>query len=226
MKDLRDALIFISLSLRSYFTDFLVYAAYFFPVIFLTVFMYFISLRASGRYYIFIIYLLILAVIHFLVKRAFFLKRQFKRNAMFVDFLENQDKKDFTPAETSSLPAGKLKAVKADLKKTGVGFIPHKLLLAAAALQGKKKTAPFAAGQLEKLIHKSLKYMFYEAIVFLVVLIPFMLISFLFSRGFTASIKLLTYTLGFLFVYFLDAAIFAPIFYLIIQAEAYRKFTA
>jgi lipopolysaccharide export LptBFGC system permease protein LptF len=142
---------------------------------------------------------------------------------MFIDFLEKQDKNDFTPAKTSSLPAGKLKAVKTELKKTGAGFIPSKLLLAAAALQVEKKTTPLAGKELKKLIQKSLKYMFYEAIIFLVVLIPFMLISFLFSRGFTASIKLLTYLLGFMFVYFLDTAIFAPTFNLIIQAETCRE---
>ncbi len=221
MSEINNVLIFLSFSFRRFFLNFLLYSGYFFAIVALTVFVFFFSYRTFGNYYLFLVVLAVLVVIHFLVKQGLFLKRQLALNIMFVEFLKNKGKKVFTPVETKELSLKKVKEMKPGLKKEGAGFIPNKLLLALRALQSGGEDGSFSSGELKKLKAETLKYIFINAIIFLIVLIPFMLISFFFTRGFMAGIQLLIYLLGFSFVYFLNSAVFEPIIYLIIQARAY-----
>ena len=221
MNELRDVLIFLSVSFRRFFLNFLLYSGYFFVVVVLTAFVFFFSFRTFGNYTLFIIVLAVLVVMHFIVRKRLFLKRQLRLNLMFVEFLGKKDRQDFSPVEAGKFLLKKVKEVKSGLKEEGAGFIPDKLLLALTALRTGGEDRSFTIGELKKLKAATLKYIFMDALIFLIVLIPFALISFFFTKGFVVSIQLLIYLLGFLFVYFLNSAVFDPILYLIIQAYAY-----
>jgi len=69
------------------------------------------------------------------------------------------------------------------------------------------------------------KYFFYEFFVFIAILVPFAIVSFLFSSGFEVkgSVNFLIFTLGFIFVYFLETSLIKPIFYLLIQKKLYEQ---
>lgn len=224
MSEIKDILIFISFSFRRFFTNFMLYLAYFFPVLILIVFVYFFSLRRFGNCCLFIIVLVILMIVHLLIRKKLFLKRQLILNLMFVDFLKNKDKTDFTLTAAEDLSLKKLPETKTGLKKEGAGFISHKLLLAVAAVRLKEKedAAPLSREKLEKLKQSVLKYNFFGVLIFFILLVPFVFISFLFTRGLAVSIQMMIYLLGVFFVYFLYSAVFDPIIYLIIQAEAYK----
>jgi hypothetical protein len=141
---------------------------------------------------------------------------------MFVEFLKHKGRQNITPVEPKELSLKKVKEMKSGLEKKGAGFIPGKLLLALSALQAEGGDVFYEKVKLRKLKAMNLKYTFMDAMTFLVVLIPFMLISFFFTRGYAVSIQLLIYLLGFLFVYFLKSAVFDPIIYLIIQFHTYE----
>ncbi|MFC2155886.1 hypothetical protein ACFLRB_05305 [Acidobacteriota bacterium] len=222
MNELRDILIFLSVSFHRFFLNFLLYSGYFFMVVVLTAFAFFFSLRTFGNYTLFIAVMAVLIVIHFLVKQRLFRKRQLRLNLLFVEFLKNKGRQDITPVEPKEFSLKKVKKMKSGLKKEGAGFISNKLLLALTALQTGGGDDTWAKRKLRKLKTVTLKYIFIDVMVFLIILIPFALISFLFTKGLGVGIQLLIYLLGFLFVYFLNSAVFDPIVYLIIQAHAYR----
>lgn len=223
MNELRDVLIFIGFSFRKFFANFLFALVYFFPIIFLTVFVFFFSVRTFGNYDLFIAYLALLIIVHVQMKRTFFLKRQLHLNAWFVDFLQEGNTVVPGASTAPGLSLKKLKDIKTELKKEGAGFVSSELLAAIAALRLAHDGASFDGETLYKLKKITFKYICIHLLIFIGVLVPFTLISFLFTRGFMPGVQLLIYLVGFLFACFLDAAVFDPVIYLIVQAETYKN---
>jgi hypothetical protein len=168
-------------------------------------------------------YMVILAIAHLQMKRKFFLKRQLKLNLLFVDFLMKEDKADLKTTDTGDLLLKKMAETKAELKQMGSRFIFKKLLLTTIASRIRNESVSFSSEKLNKLKRTTFGYILINVIIFLILLVPFTLISFLFTRGFVPSIQFLIYLVGFLFVCFLNSAVFEPILFLIIQAETYRS---
>lgn len=222
MNGLKEVLIFIGFSFRKFLANFLFALVYFFSVIFLTVFVFLFSVRTFDNYYLFIAYLVLLIIVHVQMKRTFFLKRQLYLNVGFVDFLQEENKVVSEASAAPGLSLKTLKDIKTELKKEGSGLISKELLAAIAALRVKHEGLSFAGEKLNKLKKTTLKYICINIIFFIIVLVPFALISFLFTRGFVPGVQLLVYLVGFLFVCFLNAAVFEPVIYLIIQAETYK----
>ena len=220
MNELRDVLIFVGFSFRRFFFNFLYYMIYFFVVLFATVFLFFYFVRTLESYYLFAGYMVLLVIVNSQIEKYLFSKRQLALNLILCDFLENKEKKDFVPRAPGSLSRRQLKEIKARLKEKGVGFVPDKLLLAAAALLEKWGESFLSGEKLRTLKQAAWRYLMIEFGIFLIILVPFMLISVLFTAGFGANIRVLICVMGFLFAYFLNAVIIDPIISLLILSAA------
>lgn len=227
MEDIKEVLIFIGYAFSQFLRHSLYYTVYFLLVLTVTISLYFLNYRFFDHFYPFIVYLVILILVNFWLKKSLFLKSQLQLNLLFIHYLENKGDlgRENLVGFLKKRSRINRKTVKESLKSGRLEFLSDKLRLAAAAFHlGITGDQAEAVGfpdddRLNRLENLTLKYMLIESIIFLLLLIPFALISFLFTRGFAFRIQFLVYLLGVLFTYFLHTTIFDPLFYLILQKK-------
>ena len=179
------------------------------------------------------VYLVGIILLSFLIRRTVFLKWDLGLNIHFIRFLtrlegsEDQIEgsgSDSTKVSLPQNPREKLKKIRENLKKSGINRLPFKLLIALAAphING-QEPLPKESSLLES-IHQlkrhALRLTLMEALAFLLLLIPFGLISFLFTISVERAVKVLIYVVGFVFALFLHSAVVLPITGLILQKQA------
>jgi hypothetical protein len=110
-----------------------------------------------------------------------------------------------------------------ELKDQNIKIYSRKILCAISVIKRENNALSFK--EIKNSMGLIWKYLFYELFIFIVILLPFAIISFLFSSGFVikGSVNFLIFTLCFIFVYFLETSLIKPIFYLIIQKKLYEQ---
>lgn len=170
---------------------------------------------------------------YFLMRSKFIFKQKWMLFLGFSRYLaNNQDTLPDGRAEKrfSTLLALKdirirLREVKLELNKSGQKWVSEDIALAlAVGLSGS------LIQQMEKshvsphtLTRDSIRYFVVKFLIFISCLIPFAIISFLFTIGIQPGLTYLVYALGFLFAYFLYVAIFDPIVSLFIHRKISQR---
>ena len=229
MTDLKAVLLFFSVSMGPFLVH-LIFNLFYFMLLNAAAVAAFFLVYSSDNYQLYPICLVAMVLFSLLVRRVLFLKWHLGLNIHFVRFLsrvkESGDDVEITGSQKVSLPRnpGKLlKKIRKELKTCGMERVSAKLstVLAAAHLAG-FEPLPIETPRLQSIrrlrVHV-LRLTFIEALAFLFLLVPFGLISFLFTMGMENTVRELIYAVGFFFAWFLHCAIVLPITGLILQKK-------
>ena len=229
MTDMKTVLLFLSYSMGPFLLYLFLNLFYFLVIIGVTVPVFFIG-YTSGNYWLFGVYLVVVIVLSVLIRRLIFFKRRLGLNAYFFRFLDRLESSGDDPGKLKKAMEGKvgipynlkkiLEQEKEDIQESGMKWVPGKLLLVFGAAHIGGYDFPekiYDRGPLEDLKQQALRLAWLEAALFLFLLIPFVLISFLFTVGMESAVKDLIYTLGFFFAWFLHSSLVVPISSLILQ---------
>jgi hypothetical protein len=214
MKPLTHALVFISYSLRLFLINFLSSLVYLILVTAITTAAFMFAFHTFRKPYLFWLYLAVLAVVNYKIREFLFFRYQTPMNLRFLYFLEG--KTDFLHVELPKNPGRTARKLKKEIRNTGLTSISRKVLLAVIVLHMNDSNESMQKVSLPPGIYK---YLFFQLIAFLILLVPFGLIAFLFTLGLgvKGTVTYLVYLLGFFFVYFLNAVVVEPISGLMIQ---------
>lgn len=246
MKEIKELMTFISFSFQTYIMNLLVHFAYLFIVTAVTVPVFFIGYNVFHNHYLYYAFLFLLVIGNFFIRRFLVRRNQLYLNAQYIDYLYHHERgnsgdrgNSFPPHDTSSFPPNAPNAreitgtVRSILSKQGVRMVSLKLILALAAMEinnreNREKENP-ATPSIDQVQWSHLKtipraYQFFQLGIFLALLIPFMLISFLITMGTPLALRWLIFPLGFFVVYFLNAGIVDPLIGLMVQKRVYLFF--
>lgn len=220
MNDIKDIFIFLSFFYKRFLIGFFYYSIYFVAVIISTLLIFFINYRYSNNNMFFIVFLFVLIIGDYFLERYLFLKNKYDLNMAFFNYLNK--KKDFSDTVNKNWRI-ELKKTKQELKDQNIKIYSRKILCAISVIKRENNALSFK--EIKNSMGLIWKYLFYELFIFIVILLPFAIISFLFSSGFVikGSVNFLIFTLCFIFVYFLETSLIKPIFYLIIQKKLYQR---
>ena len=215
---------FIGFAMGRFFSNLVSYFGLLFVVVAASVAVFLIGYRNFHNHYLFLGFLLLLLIVNLKLRRLLFFKNQVPMNIMFLRFLSDREKVTAQnlgqelPADISAL----LIQGREYNKTHGKRPLPGKLLAALAALshtrEGRALPEQWALHQAWRLC---LGYLLLQWGIFLLILLPFVLITFLFSSYMTGPSQILIYVLGVYFVYFLNAGIIDPILSLLMQKRLY-----
>ncbi|MCK4835386.1 MAG: hypothetical protein KAT17_02050 [Candidatus Aminicenantes bacterium] len=231
MKDIKDILAYLGLSFKSFLTQLFFHFLSLFLVVVLifSIFLFYYKLLTRTAV-IFLLFFFIL-ILHHVLKSSFLIKQQWILNTGFAFFLKYQgmlpqptgQENDSINRLSSGQIRSWLKSTHDDFVEKGVRVFSKKLLWSVSTL---KRTVCYdfildkETGK--KMQQITMKYFFIKVLIFLMLLIPFVMISVLFTIGLQIELKFIFVLLGFCFVYFLNAAIFEPIFYLLVQRKIFN----
>ncbi len=230
MKDIKDILVFLSLSLKIFLSLMFFNLLYLLMSIMIIFGLFLVSpapMSHSGS-----LLLLVISIIasHIVFKNIFLFKYQWLLNFRFIDFLsKNPSPNQQIPTDYEcglKLPIEEIKsqykAVKSGLKPRGLALF-SKIFVISLIMTLISPEHPFNwnRGITENLKKSVLKLYLLNFLIFFMILATFTLISFLLTIGIRLELKLLVFFIGFLFAYFLHAALFDPIVSLMIQKQTY-----
>lgn len=225
MKDLKIVLLYFSFSMGSFLVYLLTNLLYFFAVIAVTVMVFVLGYISHIRW-LFPVYLAVAVFLVFWGLRTVFFKRRLALNMDFARFLtrlgDSGGVAESMTAAKIELPGdlgNMVKEIKGNLKQGGMKFIPVKLLIAllAARISGHE---PASGGeQLRLWKGYCVRLSLVEVLAFVVLFIPFALISIVFTLGMDSTITQLIFGMGFFFAWFLHASIVMPIVGLVLQRK-------
>lgn len=234
MNDFKDILLFLSLSLKIFLGFVLINLFY----LLLSVLVILGLFMASPMLLIHPLFLLIMLIcivfFHFILKKGFLYKYQWMLNFRFTDFLaagslpnhEISTESDSISKLPVEMIKKKFQAVKSDLTPGGLPLISKPVVLLMAMIQlSVKPTSDKKVGITEPIGKHVWRHLLLNLLAFLMLLIPFFLISLLLTIGIQWQLKYLIFFMGFLFAYFLYTALFAPIISLLIQRQIYVSVT-
>lgn len=229
MTDMKAVLLFLSYSMGPFLLYLFLNLFYFLVFIGITVPVFFIS-YTSENHWLFGVYLVVVIVLSVLIRRVVFFKRRLGLNAHFFRFLDCLKSSGGDPGKLKKAMQGKvsipynlkkiLEQEKEDIQESGMKWVPGKLLLVFGAAHIGGYDFPeeiYDREPLEDLKRQALRLAWMEVALFLFLLIPFVLLSFLFTVGMESAVKELIYTLGFFFAWFLHSSLVIPISSLILQ---------
>jgi len=219
MNEFKQILTFISYSFRRFFVNLAVHLGYLFVTVTVTLPVFFISYKSFKNHTFFLVYLVLLTTLNYMFRRSMVFRHQLKLNVRFVRFLGNPDAffQDDTNKKEPVIEKETIKKVQAQLK--GSLFLPGKLLAAYTALYVEKEM-DFSKKKANNL-GLYIKYMLIQLALFVVLLLPFVGISSLFTMGAAPAVTMLVYLMGLFFVYFLNASILDPILSLKLLEQIY-----
>jgi hypothetical protein len=200
---------------------------YFLVVIAVTVAVFYFA-YTSGNPRVFLIYLAAVIALNFFLTRAAFLKWRLGLNVHFIRFLSRLEKEGDSvvgvgPAKVN-LPASlreTFKEIREKLRKIGVEHVSFRILIVvAAAYVTGGGVLPADLPAFRRLRQAAFRLYLLEVLGFLVLLAPFVLISFFLTMGMAVAVKGLVYALGFFFAWFLHAGLVRPIISLTLQKRA------
>jgi hypothetical protein len=231
MKDIKDILVYLGLS----FKVFLIQLSFHFlsllllVVLIFSVFLFYYKLLT--RTVVFILLFCLILMVHHLLKNKLLLKQHWVLMTGFASFLKNparfvsipeKEKESIQALSPVEIRSG-LKGTRAVFREKGARIYSKKLLWSVASLRQSVCHDFVPDHDMGKRMKRvAWKYFIIKILFFLMLLIPFILISILFTMGLRVELKFLIVLLGFGFVYFLNAAISEPLFYLLVQQKIFN----
>jgi len=230
MKDIKDILVFLSLSLKIFLSLVFFNLLCLLISIIIIVGLFFVSPAPMSHSGSLLLLLISIIAFHIAFKNIFLFKYQWLLNFRFIDFLGNNPSLN-PPISTDydrglKLPIEEIKsqykAVKSGLKPRGLALF-SKMFVISMIMTLILTEHPFNwnRGITENLKKSVLKLYLLNLLIFFMILVTFILISFLLTIGIHLELKCLVFFIGFLFAYFLHAALFDPIVSLMIQKQTY-----
>lgn len=230
MMDIKVVLLFFSVSMGPFLLH-LIFNLFYFLLLNAAAVAAFFMVYPSDNAWMFPIFLVVMALFSLLVRRVLFLKWHLGLNIHFIRFLSRVKEDGSEPEAVGSQkvnlprnPGKLLKRIRKELKKGGMARVSAKLstVLAAAHLAG-LEPLPIETSRLESIrrlrVHV-LRLTFIEVLAFSILLVPFGLISFIFTMGMDGTVMELIFAVGFFFAWFLHCAIVLPVTSLILQKKA------
>lgn len=223
MENLKNVLIFTGNDLKEFLTIFFINLAYFSLILIITVSIFFITLEDNPGNYIYIFYIFILYVTDFFIRRMFFVNFQLKRNFNYIKFMHEYE--SGSPETPSSNEWKRIAGeVKITLKNAGFLYLPLNTLISLIALTAfKKDKSILKKGFIKKVNSISIKLIMTGYLLYILILAPFLLISFFFTIGMDVQIRLLIYLIAFIFASFIKTSALNPILFLLLQGETFKK---
>jgi hypothetical protein len=230
MNDLKDILIFLSLSLK-FFLGLVFFNLLYLFLCVMAIFGFFLaSPSLLNRPEFLLILLAGIFVFHIILKNKFLFKYQWMLNVRFADFLTGK----LSPSQETSteydslskLPVENIKeripGIKSAFRSRELALILKPVILLTAITRQVIKSSREPEADISDSIRKQMRrYFLWNLLAFLVLLIPFISISILLTFGIQWPLKYLVFFLGFTFAYFLHNALFRPIILLLIQRRLY-----
>lgn len=179
----------------------------------------FFIVYSSGNYFLFPVYLGAVVLMGFFVRRRLFLKWNLGFNIHFIHFLSEVEVV-LGKLEFPRKPGSVLREIRLDLKREGFGRVSRRLVVVLAALHLAGKGLQPGVGVVRGLVSEVWRLMLIDGMVFSFLLIPFGLISFVFTMGMESAVRELIYAVGFFFAWFLHSGIVQPVTGLILQKRA------
>lgn len=183
---------------------------------------FFFILHLSGNYRLFPLFLAGVILISFFIRGRLLLKWNLGLNIHFVDFLSNADNMASSGLKFPGKVRSVLREIRTNLKEEGFGLVSGRLAVVLAALRLSGKTSLPGVNEIRGLISEDRKLLWIDGLFFSFLLIPFGLISFVFTIGMESAVQELIYVVGFFFAWFLHSGIVRPITFLILQARAWQ----
>ena len=250
MKDIKKVLLFFSFSMASFLVYLSLNLFYFFAIIGVTISIFVMGYMSQVQW-LFPAYLVVALPLIFWGFQVFFLKKRLALNVDYIRFLDRLEKVGSDGIMSNSTDSAKVelpqdlkklfKEIKAKVKKEGIKYISPKLAIALAAVHiGEQQTQPMQQAQqtqpmqpqlsvesynaetIRRWKYDSLRLFLLEILAFLILFIPFGLISLIFTMGLDNMVKQLIYVMGFFFAWFLHSSIVTPIAGLILQGTPLR----
>jgi hypothetical protein len=233
-KDIRDILVYLGLSVRR-FLIYLIINFFTFFFVLLLLFAIFIARPAFfSRPINMFLFLITAMMITVLMRSTLILKQKWMLGLGFFSYLRLFPDSAFPklPEPPSSLTVSlkdirrHLKDTRSDLKQSGAKWISRDMTMAVALMfprgpghsRGKIRDLP------GKWRHDACRYFLLKLFIFLLCLIPFIILSLLFSIGIHPALIYLVYSLGFLFATFLYAALFELIFFFFVYRKVFQNY--
>jgi hypothetical protein len=221
-EDLQMVLLFMSKSMKPFLTHVGRYLLVFFLTVLVLVPGFFISLKATGSVWGFVVLAAVVSAIHWLIRRQVVLPSLLRIDRQFFGFLQDDgvitgpldpqllaEALDYARKRAGSLSAFKVsRAIRVALLV---------LCLDSGIIEARDDE------RLNKSIGQAFKYSVKGYLFFGTFLVVFWGISFLSTLGLAIALKLLIFTLGTLFAAFLFQAILEPILYLLVLNRMHQS---
>lgn len=222
MDNFKEILIFLGFSLNSFVINIGINIGLLVLSLIVVFPLFFLSFYLFNTIYLFLILMFLFLVFIHQWRKKFLLKRQCQMNSDYWSFLEtgivakNGLKTDWNVI---------LIQTNGQLKKKGMVVHIKKVVSAlSVAVSRRKAVGKFIDSNHPLLRNIIIRSNVMEFTFFLLLLIPFTVISYFLTASLSGSIQILIHVVGFLFVYFLHSGVFDPIFYLLVQRDVYEEF--
>lgn len=228
--DLKDVLAYLGISFRVFLIQLFFHFLCLFMLVVLLflIFLFYHRLFTQPAVVVFLFVAVLLA--HHLIKNRVLSRQQWALITGFAHYLA--DTEHLVPASFHWGKSGpgvslveirsKLGRTRNDFRNTGIGVVSRKLLWTVTSLRHTVSHNWVPDHQWAKRVRKiTCRFFFLKALLFLLLLIPFAGVSILFTVGVRPELKLIVFLLGVSFVYFLNAAIIEPVFYLLVEKKVF-----
>ena len=169
-------------------------------------------------------------LVHQLLKNSLLIRHQWSMMTGFAGYLADPNNFVSPARERKSDSILSAEEIRSELRHSrflfrewGVVTVSRKMCWSFTTL----KHTVFRDFVLDQILAKRMRVITWKlfvlkALAFLVLLMPFILVSILFTLGLRSELKLVIVLLGLAFVYFLNAAIIEPVFYLSVQKKFFQ----
>jgi hypothetical protein len=220
MRELREILVFLSYGFKYYMLHLTRLFLYFMALLVLIILAFFASLRLTASLWPFLVCLCLVLVGHLLVQRTSFRKHQIRLNRLLIGFLEERQEEVPVSGEEMQQMLDMIKELR---QYPALRFSPRIRCALAVLKYSAADRISLEDNTLNQAARTSRKYSFSGYLLLLLLLIFFSAISLLFTLGLAAPIKILIFTLGFVFAYSVYLTIIDPLVYLLVQQKFYRR---
>jgi len=215
IQDVQEILIFIGFGIKVFLMNLLSHFFYIFITIGVTIGLFFLCIQVFHGFTAFWIFLALLAWINYFIRSQLIYKNQLRMNLMFLRYHDKEA--DFLKTGVEVNYKEIYEDVKKQMQDANILYLPRALAVALVAYRiDTIKRGGTALNDFKPYIRLTQYYLMLQGGLFMVMYIPFGLISFLYTFGLHSGIRLFVFLLGFFFVYFLNAAIVSPVICLLV----------
>lgn len=219
VQDLKDVLVFLSFAVKHYMAHLGRLLIYFFIVLVLIIAVFFTTVRLTGSLWPFAAFLLLLVIGHLLLSRQVFSPFQIRLYRRLWHFLSGGRGDETVSAEELQ----KILVSSGELNKYSAARLSRRIRWAAAiVLTGSGHTWEPGSEEWRQAARGAILYLAAGYLLLFLLLAVFGSISLLFTLGMPPGVKLLIFTTGFIFAYFIYLAIIDPITGLMILRRIHR----
>lgn len=217
MDDLKVVMTFINKYFRDFLKIFIINFTIFIILLSSELFLFFYLSKNNHPVSILFLILFVLFLFYFLIKRKILSKYLWDFACNFYRFLKKDDYR-LNSAKDKFEYKKYIYNVRKCLKSIGLKLIPFsvKIALSSSGVSCEGDINKFKS-DVSRLLLKFRKVFFYNFITSLIIAIPFVLISIVFTIGFSIKVKILVISTGFIFFLFIKSSIIDVVTILLVK---------